>query len=195
MVDCGYSTWSGATLYYREFGTGWMYETTLAPGTTTWYGEVVHSGEDILSANVETYWSAASIGDRVDYWISADNGTHWEEVESETTIHFDHPGKELVWKAQLIGSTAVSWWVDIEYAHRLPDERRLDITALQHRYQGGQGSTAVDGRCTKSNHTRRHGFQRQRDHMVTRHQQPGNELLNRGGRQHPSILHPVSEHR
>ncbi|MEC8152179.1 MAG: hypothetical protein VX068_05985, partial [Candidatus Thermoplasmatota archaeon] len=115
-VDCGYSTWSGATLYYREFGTGWTYETTPAPGTTTWYGEVVRSGEDILSANVETYWSAASIGDRVDYWISADNGTHWEEVESESTIHFDHPGKELVWKAQLIGSTAVSWWVDIEYA-------------------------------------------------------------------------------
>ena len=115
-VDCGYSTWSGATLYYREFGTGWMYETTPAPGTTTWFGEVVKSGDDILSANVETYWSAASIGDRVDYWISADNGTHWEEVESESTIHFDYPGKELVWKAQLIGSTAVSWWVDIEYA-------------------------------------------------------------------------------
>ena len=115
-VDCGYSTWSGATLYYREFGTGWMYETTPAPGTTTWYGEVVHSGDEVLSANVETYWSAASIGDRVDYWISADNGTHWEEVESESTIHFDHPGKELIWKAQLIGSTAVSWWVDIEYS-------------------------------------------------------------------------------
>ena len=115
-VDCGYSTWSGATLYYREFGTGWMYETTPAPGTTTWYGEVIESGEDILSANVQTYWSAASIGDRVDYWISADNGTHWEEVESESTIHFDYPGKELVWKAQLIGSTAVSWWVDVEYA-------------------------------------------------------------------------------
>ena len=115
-VDCGYSTWSGATLYYREFGTGWTYETTPAPGTTTWYGEVVQTGDDVLSANVETYWSAASIGDRVDYWISADNGTHWEEVESEATIHFDHPGNELVWKAQLIGSTAVSWWVDIEYA-------------------------------------------------------------------------------
>ena len=90
-VDCGYSTWSGATLYYREFGTGWMYETTPAPGTTTWYGEVVESGDEILSANVQTYWSAASIGDRVDYWISADNGTHWEEVESESTIHFDYP--------------------------------------------------------------------------------------------------------
>jgi len=115
-VDCGYSTWSGATLYYREFGTGWTYETTPAPGTTTWYGEVIESGEDVLSANVQTYWSAASIGDRVDYWISADNGTHWEEVESESTIHFDYPGKELVWKAQLIGSTAVSWWVDVEYA-------------------------------------------------------------------------------
>ena len=71
-----------------------------------WYGEVVQTGDDVLSANVETYWSAASIGDRVDYWISADNGTHWEEVESEATIHFDHPGNELVWKAQLIGSTA-----------------------------------------------------------------------------------------
>lgn len=115
-VDCGYSTWSGATLYYREFGTGWMYETTPAPGTTTWYGEVVHSGDEVLSANVETYWSAASIGDRVDYWISADNGTHWEEVNSESTIHFDHPGQELIWKAQLIGSTAVSWWIDIEYS-------------------------------------------------------------------------------
>ena len=115
-VDCGYSSWSGATLLYREFGTGWMYETTPAPGTTTWFGEVVQSGDDIHAANVQTYWSAASIGDRVDYWVSADNGTHWEEVKSNETIHFDHPGKELVWKAQLIGSTAVSWWVDIEYA-------------------------------------------------------------------------------
>ena len=115
-VDSGYSTWSGATLYYREFGTGWMYETTPAPGTTTWYGEVVRTGDDVLAANVQTYWSAASIGDRVDYWVSADNGTHWEEVESNSTIHFDHPGNELVWKAQLIGSTAVSWWVDIDYA-------------------------------------------------------------------------------
>ena len=115
-VDCGYSSWSGATLLYREFGTGWMYETTPAPGTTTWFGEVVQSGDDIHAANVQTYWSAASIEDRVDYWVSADNGTHWEEVKSNETIHFDHPGKELVWKAQLIGSTAVSWWVDIEYA-------------------------------------------------------------------------------
>ena len=115
-VDSGYSTWSGATLYYREFGTSWLYETTPAPGTTTWYGPVSRSGEDIVAANVQTYWSAASIGDRVDYWISADNGTHWEAVTSNSTIHFDHPGNELVWKAQLIGSTAVSWWVDIEAA-------------------------------------------------------------------------------
>ena len=115
-VDSGYSTWSGASLYYREFGTGWMYETTPAPGTTTWYGPVTEYTDDVLSANVQTYWSAASIGDRVDYWISADNGTHWEQVVSNSTIHFDYPGKELVWKAQLIGSTAVSWWIDIDAA-------------------------------------------------------------------------------
>ncbi len=115
-VDCGYSTWSGATLYYREFGTGWLYETTPSPGTTTWYGDVIQTGDPVLAANVQTYWSAASIGDRVDYWVSADNGTHWEEVESNSTIHFDYPGTELVWKAQLIGSTAVSWWVDMDYA-------------------------------------------------------------------------------
>lgn len=115
-VDCGYSTWSSATLYYREYGTGWQYKTTPAPGTTTWYGPVTESGDLIRSVNMQTYWSAASIGDRVDYWVSADNGTHWESVESNSTIHFDYPGNELVWKAQLIGSTAVSWWVDVEYS-------------------------------------------------------------------------------
>ena len=41
-----------------------MYETTPAPGTTTWFGEVVQSGDDIHAANVQTYWSAASIEDR-----------------------------------------------------------------------------------------------------------------------------------
>ena len=115
-VDCGYSSWSSATLYYREYGTGWQYKTTPAPGTTTWFGPVTESGDPILSVNMQTYWSAASIGDRVDYWISADNGTHWESVESNSTIHFSYPGTELVWKAQLIGSTAVSWWVDVEYS-------------------------------------------------------------------------------
>jgi hypothetical protein len=115
-VDCGYSTWSSSTLYYREYGTGWQFKTTPAPGTTTWYGPVTLSGDPILGVNMETYWSAASMGDRVDYWVSADNGTHWESVISNSTIHFDYPGTELVWKAQLIGSTAVSWWVDVEYS-------------------------------------------------------------------------------
>ena len=115
-ADCGYSTWSSSTLYYREYGTGWQFKTTPAPGTTTWLGPVINSTEPVLAANMQTYWSAASIGDRVDYWISADNGTHWEPVTSNSTIHFDYPGNELVWKAQLIGSTAVSWWVDVEYA-------------------------------------------------------------------------------
>ena len=120
-----------------------MYETTPAPGTTTWYGEVVESGDEILSANVQTYWSAASIGDRVDYWISADNGTHWEEVESESTIHFDYPGTELVWKAQLIGSTAVSWWVDIEYATAYGPPA-IGPPPFQHRHQGWKGSPPMD---------------------------------------------------
>ena len=114
-VDSGYSTWS-STPSYHEFGTSWQYKTTPAPGTTTWLGPVITTVEDVLSVNMQTLWSAASIGDRVDYWVSADNGTHWVQVESNTTVHFQHPGNELVWKATLIGSTAVSWWVDLEYS-------------------------------------------------------------------------------
>jgi hypothetical protein len=114
-VDCSYSSFSSVTLNYREYGTGWSYYTIPAPGTTTWIGETIVTTEPVLSANMETYWSASSIGDRVDYWISADNGTHWEPVNSLSTIHFAHPGNQLVWKAQLIGSTAVSWWVDLDY--------------------------------------------------------------------------------
>ena len=115
-MDAGYSTWSGKTLYHREFGTGIQYPTTPAPGSTIWYGAVITSDEDIVAVNMETHWSATSVGDRVDYWISADNGTHWEAVTSNTTIHFSNPGRELVWKANLIGSTATSWWVEIEHA-------------------------------------------------------------------------------
>lgn len=114
-VDSGYSTWSSSPSYH-EFGTSWEYKTTPAPGTTTWFGPIIETSEDVVAANIRTLWSAASIGDKVDYWVSADNGTHWVAVESNTTIHFQHPGKELVWKATLIGSTAVSWWVDLEYA-------------------------------------------------------------------------------
>ena len=115
-IDCGYSTWSGNTLYYREFGTFITYETTPAPGTTTWIGETIYTDDDVLAVNVKNHWSAASQGDRVDYWVSADNGTHWEAVEKNQTIHFSNPGKELIWKLQLIGSSAVSWWVSLEYA-------------------------------------------------------------------------------
>lgn len=114
-VDCSYSSFSSVTLYYREYGTGWSYPTIPAPGTTTWIGETINTTDPVLSVNIETYWSASSIGDRVDYWVSADNGTHWEPVTSLSTIHFSHPGNQLVWKAQLIGSTAVSWWVNLDY--------------------------------------------------------------------------------
>ncbi len=115
-VDCGYSTWSSTTLYYTEWGIGITYPTTPAPGTTTWVGEVIETTDDVLAVNVKNHWSATSQGDRVDYWVSADNGTHWEAVEKNQTIHFSHPGNELVWKLQLIGSSAVSWWISLEYA-------------------------------------------------------------------------------
>jgi len=115
-VDTGYSTWSSKTLYYREFGIGITYPTNPAPGTTTWIGETITSEEDIVAVNVKNHWTAPTQGDRVDYWVSADNGTHWEAVKTNQTIHFMHPGTELVWKMQLIGSSAVSWWMSLEYA-------------------------------------------------------------------------------
>ena len=115
-VDTGYSTWSSTTLYYREFGMGITFPTNPAPGTTTWIGETIVTEDDVLAVNVQNHWSAPTQGDRVDYWVSADNGTHWETVEKNQTIHFAHPGNELVWKMQLIGSSAVSWWISMEYA-------------------------------------------------------------------------------
>ena len=115
-VDSGYSTWSSKTLYYREFGMGISFPTTPAPGTTTWIGETIETVDDVLAVNVQNHWSAPTQGDRVDYWVSADNGTHWESVDKNQTIHFNHPGKQLVWKMQLIGSSAVSWWISLEYA-------------------------------------------------------------------------------
>ena len=114
-VDCGYSSWQQKTLYYRELGIAIEYKTTPAPGTTTWIGETISTTDDVLAVNVRNHWSALSQGDRVDYWVSSDNGTHWEAVEKNQTIHFANPGKELVWKLQLIGSSAVSWWVNLEY--------------------------------------------------------------------------------
>ena len=115
-VDTGYSTWSSSTLYYREFGMGLTFPTNPAPGTTTWIGETLTTSDDVLSVNVENHWSAPTQGDRVDYWVSADNGTHWEPVKKNQTIHFSHPGKQLTWKMQLIGSSAVSWWMTMEYS-------------------------------------------------------------------------------
>ena len=115
-VDCGMYTWGATTLYYRQYGSGLAYPTNPAPGTSTWVGEPIITTADVLSVNMETHWSATATGDRVDYWVSADNGTHWEAVESNYTIHFSHPGKELRWKLQLIGSSPVSWWVNLQYS-------------------------------------------------------------------------------
>ena len=70
---------------------GISYPTTPAPGTTTWIGETIETEDEVLAVNFMNHWSAPSQGDRVDYWVSADNGTHWEAVEKNQTIHFTHP--------------------------------------------------------------------------------------------------------
>ena len=101
--------------YHREFGTGWAYPISPQPGTSTWISEPIHTSSDVLVANIETSWSITSAGDRVDYWVSADNGTHWIQVTNNETVHFANPGNELRWKIQLIGGTAVSWWLSLEY--------------------------------------------------------------------------------
>ena len=105
-----------STLYYREFGTGIAYPTIPQPTTSVWIGDPISSVDQILSANLETSWSSVAVGDRVEYWLSSDNGINWESVENNNTIHFQNPGNTLLWKAVLIGSSAISWWVDLEYS-------------------------------------------------------------------------------
>lgn len=101
--------------YYREYGTGWAYPISPQPGTSTWVSEPIITDDDVLQVNMETSWTATSAGDRVDYWVSADNGTHWVQVTNNETVHFANPGDHLRWKLQLVGGTAVSWWVSLEY--------------------------------------------------------------------------------
>ncbi|MEE2759252.1 MAG: hypothetical protein VYA86_04660 [Candidatus Thermoplasmatota archaeon] len=100
---------------YREFGSGISYLITAQPGTSTWVSETLDVEDDIVAANMEVSWSTSAAGDRVEYWISADGGTHWVTVTNNETVHFDYPGNELKWKVQLVGTTAVSWWVSIDY--------------------------------------------------------------------------------
>ena len=108
-------SWSGGQRY-REFGSGLPYLITAQPGTSIWVSEALEVDDPVVAANMETAWSTTATGDRVEYWISADNGTHWVSVTNNETVHFSHPGTQLKWKVQLVGTTAVSWWVDIEYA-------------------------------------------------------------------------------
>ena len=114
VITLDHYQWSSR--YYREYGTGWAYTISSQPGTSTWISETMDLSEDVLVANVETSWSVTSAGDRVDYWVSADNGTHWVAVTNNETVHFSNPGQQLRWKLQLVGSSAVSWWVSMEYA-------------------------------------------------------------------------------
>ncbi len=101
---------------YREFGSGLTYLITPTPGTSTWVSEPVELDSDVIAANVDVSWSITAAGDRVEYWVSADNGTHWVTVTNDETVHFDYPGDQLRWKVQLVGTTAISWWVNIEYS-------------------------------------------------------------------------------
>ena len=101
---------------YREFGSGIPYLITAQPGTSIWVSETMDVDEEIVAANMEVSWTTSAAGDRVEYWISADGGTHWVTVTNNETVHFDYPGTELKWKVQLVGTTAVSWWVSIDYA-------------------------------------------------------------------------------
>ncbi|SVC84813.1 uncharacterized protein METZ01_LOCUS337667, partial [marine metagenome] len=101
---------------YREFGSGILYLITAQPGTSTWVSETMEVDDEVVAANMEVSWTTSAAGDRVEYWISADGGTHWVSVTNNETVHFDYPGTELKWKVQLVGTTAVSWWVSIDYA-------------------------------------------------------------------------------
>ncbi|MDP6906859.1 MAG: hypothetical protein QF440_05525 [Candidatus Thalassarchaeaceae archaeon] len=101
---------------YREYGTGITYLITAQPGTSTWVSNVVETDDPVVAANVALSWSTSAAGDRVEYWVSADNGVHWVGVSNNETVHFSHPGTQLKWKVQLVGTTAVSWWVSMEYA-------------------------------------------------------------------------------
>jgi hypothetical protein len=108
-------SWSGGQRY-REFGSGILYLITAQPGTSTWVSEPKETSEAIVAANIEVAWTTTATGDRVEYWVSADNGTHWVSVTNNETVHFAYPGTHLRWKVQLVGTTAVSWWVNIEFA-------------------------------------------------------------------------------
>ena len=101
---------------YREFGSGISYLITAQPGTSTWVSESIEVDDEVVAANMEVSWTTSAAGDRVEYWISADGGTHWVPVTNNETVHFDYPGTELKWKVQLVGTTAVSWWVSVDYA-------------------------------------------------------------------------------
>ncbi len=116
LCSMDYYSWSGSKLY-REFGSSWTYPISPQPGTSVWLSPATETGSTLVAANVEVAWSATAAGDRVDHWVSADNGTHWVPVSNNETIHFQHPGTQLRWKVQLVGSTAVSWWNLIEYAN------------------------------------------------------------------------------
>jgi len=101
---------------FREYGSGIPYLITAQPGTSTWVSESMEVDDEIVAANMEVSWTTSAAGDRVEYWISSDGGTHWESVTNNETVHFNYPGTELKWKVQLVGTTAVSWWVSIDYA-------------------------------------------------------------------------------
>jgi hypothetical protein len=57
----------------------------------------------ILSATLEVD-DYIPVGTQVDYYLSADGGTHWELVTPGVEHEFVYQGEELLWRAELIGS-------------------------------------------------------------------------------------------
>jgi len=115
LITLDHYSWSQGQ-QYREFGSGMTYLITATPGTSTWVSEPIVVDSEVIAANVDVSWSTTATGDRVEYWVSADNGTHWVPVTNDETVHFAYPGEQVRWKVQLVGTTAVSWWVNIEYS-------------------------------------------------------------------------------
>ncbi|MHA1186777.1 MAG: hypothetical protein ACTSSK_07875 [Candidatus Heimdallarchaeota archaeon] len=77
-------------------------------------------------------------GSSIKYFMSADNGVHWEEVENGIALSFVNRGEELLWKAEVTSLTEATpriYQIEIEYTYNLrPTEPTL--TAIDDKFTG-----------------------------------------------------------